>query len=441
MQFNKNIPPEIKGLIEKTAHRGTTLNIDPISRAYIIVGGTLDKHNNSFFKIKIKGVLNGLMGFSDSEISRAEHKLKDTGWIVSGKGRKWLTLSKVAWAYWKEIAESIDDWGEVVDAILKGAEDVQYPDTDAPFGLIRKLTRKVGRDLIIYVYDGERDRINYAIDAIKQMVGGYRQIYLLHSPETTDKFLSELKSRTDRIELSVRGVEMIEVEPWREWDFRTVAKIAKHERRHLDIIFSAMPRAAVIYLYKNLNYPEMLCEQTWYYNRAKKYGRYGDVSDVEHSGEKIDGGRLVVFGENFTTRIEIIPFYELLNDRKLLIGEPSATQIGNNYPIDIRTNRMVQHLKIADSCTFAVDYTSAYDVCNKLKYNDPKTIYVSGNRVIALGIAMYYVDRLRNELQPPHLVYPHIKSKEYSTGSLSELIPVLHCNGTVFEPNVLMHYG
>ncbi|MEA3281990.1 MAG: hypothetical protein U9Q68_05440 [Euryarchaeota archaeon] len=66
---------------------------------------------------------------------------------------------------------------------------------------------------------------------------------------------------------------MIEVEPWREWDFRTVAKIARHERRHLNIIFSAIPRAAVIYLYKNLNYPEMLCAQTWYYNRAKRYGR------------------------------------------------------------------------------------------------------------------------------------------------------------------------
>jgi len=92
------------------------LNIDLISRAYIIVGGTLDKHNNSFSKIKIKGVLNGLMGFNDSEINRAEHKLKDAGWIVSGEGRKWLTLSRVAWAYWKEIAESIDDWEEVGDA-------------------------------------------------------------------------------------------------------------------------------------------------------------------------------------------------------------------------------------------------------------------------------------------------------------------------------------
>lgn len=71
----------------------------------------MDKYNNSFSKVKIKGVLNGLMGFKDSEINRAEHDLKDTGWIVSGEGRKWLTLSKVAWAHWKEIAESIDDWG------------------------------------------------------------------------------------------------------------------------------------------------------------------------------------------------------------------------------------------------------------------------------------------------------------------------------------------
>lgn len=41
VQSNKNIPPEIKELVEKTARRGTTLNIDPISRAYIIVGGNI----------------------------------------------------------------------------------------------------------------------------------------------------------------------------------------------------------------------------------------------------------------------------------------------------------------------------------------------------------------------------------------------------------------
>ncbi len=379
------------------------------------------------------------MDFSDSEINRAERKLKDTGWIVPGEGRKWLTLSKLAWAYWKEIVESIDDWKEVVDTILKGAEDVQYPYTDPPFGLIRKFTRKVGRDLMIYVYDGEEDRINHAIHAIKQMVGGYRQIYLLHSPETTDKFLSELKNRINRIGLSVQRVETIEVEPWREWGFRNVAKIAKRERRQLDIIFSAMPRAAVIYLYKSLNYPEVLWEQTWYYNRAKKYCRYGDVSDVEHSREKIGGEKIVVFGENFANRFEILPFYELLNDRKLLIGEPNITHLENSYPIDIRTNQMVQHLKIADSDTFGVDYTSAHDVYNKLKYNNPNIIYASGNRVTALGIAMYYVDCLRNKLQPPHLVYPHIKSKEYSFGALSELIPVLRYNGTMLKPNVPMH--
>ena len=295
---------------------------------------------------------------------------------------------------------------------------------------------------MMYVYDGERDRINYAIANIKQTSGaGYRWVYLLHSPETTAKFLSELKSRINRIGLSVQGVEAIEVEPWREWDFRDVARIAKRERRHLDIIFSAMPRAAVIYLYKSLNYPEILCDQTWYYNRAKKYCRYGDVSDVEHSREKIDGEKIVVFGENYPSRFEILPFYELSNDRKLLIGEPSTTQLQNSYPIDIRTNKMVQHLKITDSDTFGVDYTSAYDVFNKLKYRDPNIIYVSGNRVTALGTVTYYVDCLSNGLLPPHLVNPHIKSKEYSTGALSELIPVLRCNKTMFEPNSPMHYG
>ncbi len=382
------------------------------------------------------------MGFSDNEINHAERKLKDTGWIVRGNGRKWFTLSKAAWRYWNKIAKRNDNWEGVVDAILKETENVQYPDTGAPLGLIYKHARKVGKDLMMYVYDGESDRINYAIDNIKQTSGGgYRWVYLLHSPETTAKFLSELKNRVNRIGLAVRGVETIEVEPWREWDFRDVARIAKRERRHLDIIFSAMPRAAVIYLYKSLNYPQILCDQTWYYNRAEKYCRYGDVSDVEHSREKINGEKIVVFGENYPSRFEILPFYELSNDRKLLIGTPSATQLQNSCPIDIRTNQMAQHLKIADSDTFGVDYTSAYDVFNKLKYRDPNIIYVSGNRVTALGTGTYYVDCLINGLPPPHLVNPHIKSKEYSTGALSELIPVLRCNKAVSEPNSPMYYG
>jgi hypothetical protein len=57
MQSTKNIPPEIQEIIEKTARRGATLNIDHVSRAYIIVGGVLYKCNNSLSKIKIKGVL------------------------------------------------------------------------------------------------------------------------------------------------------------------------------------------------------------------------------------------------------------------------------------------------------------------------------------------------------------------------------------------------
>ena len=69
---------------------------------------------------------------------------------------------------------------------------------------------------------------------------------------------------------------------------------------------------------------------------------------------------------------------------------------------------------------FDVDYNSVWSVFQVLNYHHPDTVWVSGNRVTALGIAMYWVECSISGRRI-NVYAPHVEAESYSEDIIPEL--------------------
>jgi hypothetical protein len=437
MDSESYVRREFRKRVEGWINPSTTTRIPSHFFPYLLVGGILEKDTGSLSKRKIKYILKEWL-FRDTEIKRAETFLTDKGWIIPGEGGKWLTLSessrKLIETYEQRIERKV--WEETVNFILQKSEEFEF-DTplDRPLGKIRSLVRKIGEDLVIYADKGEEKRVMYALKAIEKMGGGYRKVYILHAPKNDD-FVERVKKEVKKF--SHLPLETIETEMWRKENFKRILEIVDDPRRQLDILITAMPRACIIQLYRALNYPTIACLQNWYYNKAKRYvyNKKGYVTEVEVLERGSKKEKLISFGENVLTRFEDEMFYDLVGDSVLtLMGRADYNVHSGSYnikeiEIDQRTEKMVDkccrgNIQLVGKIEpFDVDYDSVWSVLQFLNHYRPDTIWVSGNRVTALGIAMYWVGCLTSGRRIS-IFAPHVEAENYSEDAIPDLKLIL----------------
>lgn len=399
---------------------------------YLVVSGILQKQTGSLSKTKVDYILKQLQ-FTDTEIRSVKGFLTDKGWFVPGK-RNWLELSKPAWELFEKFKQSLtkEDWEENVNFVLAKAEDFKSDtSTSHPYGPINSLTKKVGEDLVIYADKGEKKRVKYGLLAIKRKKKGYRKVYVLHAPNN-DNFLKEVKR--EATDFSTLSVETVESEIWRKENFKKILDIAKHRRKHLDVLITAMPRACIVQLYRTLNFSQIVCTQNWYYNKAEKYiyDQEGYVTNVDLLNASSKKEVMMCFGENVSTRFEIELFYDLVNESDLtLLGRADYNIYDISYTsgeieIDQRTQKMVdksvkENIQLVEQIKpFNVDYNTVWSVYHYLSNISPDTIWLSGNRITALAIAIYWVECLKSG-RNINIFAPHVEADSYSEGIIPEL--------------------
>lgn len=187
-------------------------------------------------------------------------------------------------------------------------------------------------------------------------------------------------------------------------------------------------------LYRALNFHQIGCTQNWYYNKAEKYvyDRDGYVTNVDVLGVRSKNGVMMCFGENVGTRFEHDLFFDLVNESaSTRMGRADYNIYDSSYTsgeigIDQRIQKMVdKSLKeniqlVGQIKSFNVDYNTVWSVYHYLSSISPDTIWLSGNSITALAIAIYGVECLKTG-RNISIFAPHVEADSYSEGILPEL--------------------
>lgn len=411
---------EIKKLIEQNL-RKSFLVYDETASLYLIVAGTMEIYTGSLSIFKVDRILMDYFNKSKSEVEGAKFRLKEERFLESNKEDiRRFTVHREGIKYTKRQLEKLGEENRdiFINFVKRKSKEIKSKGGHVDWEKIREGRKKSGLDLLIYIDEGERDRVLGALRTYGKQCG---KAYAIHAPFLDQNF----KVGVERILKEITATyppHFIEVEAWDPGKFNRELGFLRNPRRQLDIIFSAMPREAVITLFITLNSPKTLCHQRWIYNEAQEY-TYGDgklsysYTSTAHNNSHHGSNVLALFGENYPIRFEDFSVLSLYGYQKVYIGLGKSNGTEKEYPIDRKTYKTMKPFLIPNSESFDVSYTSPYDVFNQLQYLRPTEIFVSGNRVTALGIAMYYVHCLKNpELPTPKLTMSHVSAKQYSRG-------------------------
>lgn len=423
---------DIERIFEKVKKKNSPIifseTLNEITKFYLLISHILENFGKGLSLTRVRGILL-MSGFPENDIMDAENRLKDSGLIGLRKGKYLYCLHNGASELCKRLLD-VENRKELISSVVKIAEEIEY---SGPRGKIdHNKIAKIGYDMAIYVDHGEADRIlgcikNYKLDF---NLGGYnrrRQTYIIHAPTIRKTFLN--KVRDEIMPLSRHEPRIIEIESWNVKKFNEALNpMINAPRKQLDILFSAMPRIAVISFFLQLNLNEIKCKQKWIYNEAYRYnygkGKVGESFIAK--GSVNNNNSLVTFGENYPVRFEEMEsgFKEYDINR---IGFGNLSDMNKEYPINMKSYKTMKELEIPNREFFTADYLSAVDVCNRLNYYQPGTIYVGGNRVVALGTALYYLKCLTNPqtLEIPTIISEHVIADNYSEGFSGPNITVL----------------
>jgi hypothetical protein len=298
------------------------------------------------------------------------------------RGKGWFELSGVGLKFYQKILK--DSEKEIipktaVDKIRSQLKNriesftPEYPRVNMP--KLKRKKQKIGWDFLIKIDEGEEDRIQQGLKELQsQIKQKYRYSYIIYSLNSKLSFVKRKESIVRKM-TNVKTV-LIPIDSWDIQDFNVNLEFLAFPREGIDILFSAMPRVAVISIYYYLNVNTLHpCKQRWIYNRAKKY----------------------VYDDGTTTSVE--------------------SQINRT------SRRMLKKLPLDNANFGEVNYNDPISVFNYLKYDRPSKIIVSGNRIVALGIAMYhaYCALYEREFMPT-LIIEHIHAKKFSEGISSHNI-------------------
>jgi len=360
----------------------------------------------------------------------AQKLLFHEGWIIPKKrGIGWYELSEVGAEVYHEMLKASES--EIISKIaiekiksqLKNRIELytpQYPIVNMP--KLKRRKQGIGWDFLIKIDEGEEDRILQGLKEFQsQIKRKYRYSYIIYSLNSKFSFVRRMESIIRRM-TNVRVV-LIPIDHWDIQDFSINLEFLAFPREGIDIFFSAMPRAAVISIYYYLNVNTLRpCKQRWIYNRAKKYvydnGEITSISTIR--GNKVDGN-LVIFGEVNPARLCNL---EIFSDKALLLsGSGASTSIESR--INRMSKKILQELPLKNAAFGEVDYDNPINVFHRLRHDRPSKITVSGNRVVALGIAMYHAYCALYEKEfLPTLVIEHVHSEKFSEGVSSRNVLV-----------------
>ncbi len=424
------IDEEIKKLIEQILPK-SFLIYDETASLYLIVAGTMEIYRGSLSIFKVDRILIDYFNKSKSDVDRAKFRLKEGRYLEPDKeDSRRFTVHKEGKRYTKRQLEKIDEKERdiFIKFVKRKSKEIKSDGGNVNWKSVREGRERSGLDMLIYVDAGEGDRVLGALITYDKRCG---KAYAIHAPSLDQNFKVEVERKLKEI-AATYPPRFVEVEAWDPDKLNKELGFLRNPRRQLDIIFSAMPREAVVTLFINLNLPETSCRQRWIYNEAEEY-EYGkgklsySYTTSTHNGFDSDSNILVLFGENYPIRFDEFGVLPLYGYDKVYIGFGESNGTDKEYPIDRKSYKAMKPFITPNSETFSVSYTSAWDVFNLLQYIKPAEIFVSGNRVIALGIAMYYVHCVRNskDFLIPKLTMAHISAKEYSKGIGSQNIEIL----------------
>lgn len=420
----------IKKLAEEILQKARLI-YDETASLYLIVASALEIYTGGLSLFKVRRILRDYFNKSKREVDGAEFWLKEARFLEPNKeDKRRFTVHQEGIKYTKRLLEKTDaeKRNNFISFIRRESKEIKSKGGHVNWKRVREGRVKSGLDLSIYIDEGESDRVLGALRTYGKQCG---KAYAIHAPSLDLNFKVDVERMLKEI-APTYPPHFVEVEAWDPNKFNKELGFLKNPRRQLDIIFSAMPREAVITLFINLNYPRPLCHQRWIYNEAQAY-EYGkgkisySYTTKAHNGVDSNSNVLILFGENYLIRFEELGILSLYGYQKVYIGLGGADGSEKEYPIDMKSYKtMKPYLTVPNCESFEVSYTSPFDIFHKLLYYRPTEIIVSGNRVIALGIAMYYVHCLNNpELPTPKLTMAHVSAKEYSKGIGSQNIEIL----------------
>lgn len=424
------IDEEIKKLLEQILPKSFLIH-DETATLYIIVASAMELYTGSLSIFKVDRILMDYFDKSENDVKGAKFRLKELRYLERDKeDKRRFTVHKEGKRITKRQLEIMDEEkrNHFINLVKRKTKEIKSDGGNVNWRSVRKGRERSGLDILTYVDAGERDRVLGALRTYGERCG---KAYAIHAPFLDQNFKVEVERKLKEIAVTYPPY-FVEVEAWDPNKFTKELGFLRNPRRQLDIIFSAMPREAVVTLFINLNLLETLCRQRWIYNEAEEYG-YGkgklshSYTTSTHNGFDSNSNILVLFGENYPIRFEEIGVLSLYGYDKVYIGLGESNGTDKEYPIDRKSYKTIRPFITPNSETFSVSYISAWDVFNQLQYIKPAEIFVSGNRVIALGIAMYYVHCVKNseEFPIPKLIMAHISAKEYSKGIGSQNIEIL----------------
>jgi hypothetical protein len=420
---------EIKKQIEQILPKSFLIH-DETATLYIIVASTMELYTGSLSTFKVDRILMDYFNKSENDVKGAKFRLKKTRFLEPDKeDKRRFTVHKKGKMITKRQLEKIDEEkrNHFINLVKRKTKEIKSDGGNVNWRGVREGRERIGLDLLTYVDAGERDRVLGALRTYGDRCG---KVYVLHAQFLDQNFKVEVERELK--EIATYPPRFIEVEAWDPNEFNKELLFLRNPRRQLDIIFSAMPREAVVTLFINLNLPETLCSQRWIYNEAEEY-KYGkgklsySYSTGTHDGFDSNSNILVLFGENYPIRFEEISVLSLYGYDKVYMGLGQSNGTDKEYLIDKKSYKTMKPFLTKNSETFSVSYTSTWDVFNQMRYIKPTEIVVSGNRVIALGVAMYYVHCVKNsdDFPIPKLTMAHVSAREYSKGIGSQNIEIL----------------
>ena len=403
---------------------------NPTALLFLFVSGIYSSLYGSISISKVTNYLQIEYGIGEEALVRALKLLNIEGWIIpKKKGRGWFELSEAGLKIYQEMLKASENEiiskatvSKIKSQLKNRIESFtpQYPRVN--MSELRRKKQEIGWDFLIKIDEGEEDRIQQGLKELQsQIEQKYRYSYIIYSLNSKLSFVKRMESIVRKM-TNVKTI-LIPIDRWDIQDFSVNLDFLAFPREGIDILFSAMPRAAVISIYYYLNVNTLQpCKQRWIYNRAKKYV-YGDgeITSVSKIQGNKEDGNLVIFGEVNLARLCNL---EIFSDNALLLSGLGTSNLVESQ-INHISRKMLEKLPL-DNATFGeVNYDDPISVFNYLKYDRPSKIIVSGNRVVALGIAMYhaYCALYEREFMPT-LVIEHIHAEKFSEGISSHNILV-----------------
>jgi len=279
---------------------------------------------------------------------------------------------------------------------------------------------------LIYVDDGEADRIRYIIsNKIGLLQRQYDEVLILHAPSCDTKFINEVKRKIVSCYNNPK-IEIIEGEFWKEREIKRFLELGiTNSSLKLDVSVIAMPRQLTYTISKVVHKvlsDGQLLNFRCFYVKAEDYTP-SDDGYVSHTDGKRPkhNQRGLYFVEVTLSRYKCSKFESLLDLKERIAILPKIPEPLSKKDKKLETEALEIHHILKDQLllkpnrVFWTDFDSVYSVYYILSYINPEYVVLTGNRVCSIGIG-WYASTMEKMNKNVDILAIHVDAKQYSRG-------------------------